>query len=217
MKAKAPGTENLQVNGADIASVTSTIAKLQQDPSIDCVVTLGAPIAMAAPVDSEAGSTAKVVTFDLNADVAKLKAGKIEFSVDQQPYLQGYDGCRSLWLYQTNGNVFGGGLPVLTGPSFVDRSNIDVVCRIRGQQHSLCPCPGGAQLAPPGHPPSRENVMSQSLSKTPATPPASPRVPRAGEGPVVVHDEALARPEIGAFIAAVVIYIFFFIVAPPFR
>ena len=28
---------------------------------------------------------------------------------------------------------------------------------------------------------------------------------------------ALARPEIGAFIAAVVIYIFFFIVAPPFR
>ena len=50
MKANAPGTENLQVNGTDIPSVTSTIeAKLQQDPSIDYVVTLGAPIALAAP------------------------------------------------------------------------------------------------------------------------------------------------------------------------
>ena len=49
MLANAPGTENLQVDGKDIPSVTSTIgAKLQQDPSIDYVVTLGAPIALAA-------------------------------------------------------------------------------------------------------------------------------------------------------------------------
>ena len=38
--------ENLNVNGTDMPSVQSTItAKLQQDPSIDYIVTLGAPIA----------------------------------------------------------------------------------------------------------------------------------------------------------------------------
>ena len=39
--------ENLNVNGTDMPSVESTItAKLQQDPSIDTVMTLGAPIAI---------------------------------------------------------------------------------------------------------------------------------------------------------------------------
>lgn len=125
-----PGTENLQVTGTDIPSVTSTIgAKLQQDPSIDYVVTLGAPIALAAQQSIEqSGSEAKLVTFDLNADVAQqIKDGKILFSVDQQPYLQGYLAVDSLWLYLTNKNDIGGGQPVLTGPSFVDSTNIDAI------------------------------------------------------------------------------------------
>ena len=130
VKDKAPGTENLQVNGADDGAVVSTIqAKLQQDPSIDYVVTLGAPIALdTLQATTGANSQAKIVTFDLNADVAKnIKSGKIEFSVDQQPYLQGYEAVDSLWLYLTNRNVLGGGLPVLTGPSFVDSQNIDAI------------------------------------------------------------------------------------------
>lgn len=128
--AEAPGTENIQVTGTDIPSVTSTItAKLQQDPSIDYVVTLGAPIALAALQSVEqSGSSAKVVTFDLNADVAtKIKDGSIPFAVDQQPFLQGYLAVDSLWLYLTNRNDIGGGLPVLTGPSFVDSTNIDAI------------------------------------------------------------------------------------------
>ena len=41
--------ENLNVNGTDMPSVQSTItAKLQQDPAIDYIVTLGAPIALTA-------------------------------------------------------------------------------------------------------------------------------------------------------------------------
>ena len=76
----------------------------------------------------QANSSAKVVTFDLNADAAKLiKDGKILFAVDQQPYLQGYQSVDSLWLYLTNRNTLGGGLPVLTGPAFVDADNIDVI------------------------------------------------------------------------------------------
>jgi len=127
VKTNAPGTENIQVDGTDIPSVTSTIgAKLQQDPSIDYVVALGASYALAAQQSiADAGSTAKLVTFDLNADVAKqIQDGKILFSVDQQPWLQGYMAVDSLWFYLTNKNDLGGGLPVLTGPSFVDSKNI---------------------------------------------------------------------------------------------
>jgi simple sugar transport system substrate-binding protein len=130
VKKGAPNTENVNVNGTDIASTTATItAKLQQDPSIDTVVTLGAPIAMAALTSlTQANSKAKVVTFDLNADAAKaIQDGKIDFSIDQQPYLQGYEAVDSLWLYLTNRNVLGGGLPVLTGPSFVDKANIGAI------------------------------------------------------------------------------------------
>lgn len=127
VKAQAPGTENLQVNGADDNSVKTTIqAKLAQDPSIDYIVTLGAPVALDAISSvSAASSKAKVVTFDLNSAAAKdIQSGTLEFSVDQQPYLQGYLAVDSLWLYLTNGNDIGGGKAVLTGPSIVDSNNI---------------------------------------------------------------------------------------------
>ncbi|GAA3789061.1 sugar ABC transporter substrate-binding protein [Streptomyces phyllanthi] len=123
--------ENLYVNGTDMPSVQSTInAKLKQDSDIDYVVTLGAPFALTAvkSVD-EAGSKAKVATFDLNKELTSaIKDGDIQFAVDQQPYLQGYLAIDSLWLYKNNGNYMGGGEePVLTGPAFVDKSNVDTV------------------------------------------------------------------------------------------
>jgi simple sugar transport system substrate-binding protein len=123
-------TENLQVNGEDLPSVQSTLAaKLQQDKSITHIVTLGAPYALSAiAAEGDAGSTAKVITFDLNKDAAQaIKDGKIEFSVDQQPYVQGYMAVEGLWLNLSNGNDMGGGQPVRTGPSFVDETNIDQI------------------------------------------------------------------------------------------
>jgi simple sugar transport system substrate-binding protein len=132
VKAQAPGTENIQVNGADDSSVKSTLqAKLAQDPSIDYIVTLGAPQALDAITSVKAaGSKAKIITFDLNASAAKaIQSGTIEFSVDQQPYLQGYEAVDSLWLYLTNGNVLGGGKPVLTGPAIVDSQNIAQIAK----------------------------------------------------------------------------------------
>jgi simple sugar transport system substrate-binding protein len=122
-----PDTEILYVNGRDLPAVQQTIgAKLQQDASIANVVTLGADIALAAQKSAvDAGSKAKVVTFDLNADVAQqIESGGILFSVDQQPYVQGYMAVTALWLNLTNGNDIGGGGPVLTGPSIVDKKNI---------------------------------------------------------------------------------------------
>ncbi|MFB8244305.1 sugar ABC transporter substrate-binding protein [Streptomyces sp. NPDC055952] len=117
------------VNGTDMPSVKSTItAKLKQDPSIDYVVTLGAPFALTAVQSvGDAGSKAKIATFDLNKDLIKaIKGDDIQFAVDQQPYLQGYLAVDGLWLYKNNGNYSGGGeQPVLTGPAFVDKSNVD--------------------------------------------------------------------------------------------
>ncbi|GGN43143.1 sugar ABC transporter substrate-binding protein [Streptomyces fuscichromogenes] len=126
-------TETLYVDGTSPTSVKSTItAKLTQDKAIDHVVTLGAPIALIAVQSvSDAGSKAKVATFDLNKDLTTaISKGTIEFAVDQQPYLQGYLAVDSLWLYKNNGNYSGGGeQPVLTGPAFVDKSNVETVAK----------------------------------------------------------------------------------------
>jgi simple sugar transport system substrate-binding protein len=130
IKSAVPATENIQVNGQDDAAVVSTLqAKLSQDKSIDYIVTLGAPIALDAlrALDA-AGSSAKLITFDLNAEAAKeIKSGRIQFSIDQQPYVQGYLAVESLYLNLKNGNDIGGGRAVLTGPSFVDANNIDKI------------------------------------------------------------------------------------------
>ncbi len=126
-------TQNLYVNGTDMPAVRATItAKLQQDRSIDYIVSLGASYALTAVQSvSEAGSKAKIATFDLNKDLTgAISKGTIQFAVDQQPYLQGYLAIDSLWLYKTNGNYMGGGeQPVLTGPAFVDKSNVDQIAQ----------------------------------------------------------------------------------------
>ena len=130
VKQAFPNTENLQVNGHDLPSVQPTIqAKLAQDPSITDIVTLDAGIAGAAlQAEEAAGSKAKVVTFDLNQDVVQaIKDKRSSSRFDQQPYLQAYEAVDSLWLNLTNGNELGGGKPVLTGPAFVDATNIDEV------------------------------------------------------------------------------------------
>ncbi|WP_067500796.1 substrate-binding domain-containing protein [Actinoplanes sp. TFC3] len=130
LRSKVPGTENLQVNGADDAAVTSTLqAKLAQDKSIDYVLTLNSQVALdTIKAQEQAGTSAKVATFDLDQQVAQnVQDGKIEFSVDQQPYAQGYLAVSSLYLYLKNGNDIGGGRPVLTGPSFVDKANIATI------------------------------------------------------------------------------------------
>ncbi|MFF3981708.1 substrate-binding domain-containing protein [Streptomyces sp. NPDC001828] len=119
--------ENLNVDGTNTPASTSSIeAKLQSAKDIDAVVTLGAPMAAAAvQAKGDADSSAEVDTFDLNAAVIKqFKAGQIGFAVDQQPYLQGYLAVDELWLHQTNGDVIGGGRPVLTGPAIVTEKDV---------------------------------------------------------------------------------------------
>jgi simple sugar transport system substrate-binding protein len=122
----------LYVTGYDMPTVKARVqAKLQQDPSIDYIVTLGAPFA---PVVLDAvnasGSNAKVGTFDMTPQVIDLIAqGKVQWAVDQQPYVEGYEAVDMLWLYLTNGDTVGGGQPVLTGPFFVNKGNAAAVAK----------------------------------------------------------------------------------------
>ena len=118
--------EVLYVTGYDMPTVKARVqAKLQQDPSIDYVVTLGAPFA---PVVYDAitasNSKAKVGTFDMSpVAIDMIAQGKIQWAIDQQPYVEGYEAVDMLWLYLVNGDTVGGGGPVLTGPFFVTKDN----------------------------------------------------------------------------------------------
>ncbi len=130
VKEALPTTENLYVNGTDITDVQTKITgKLQQDKSIDTVLGLKASVALTAVKSAkEAGSSAKISTFDTNAELVKaIKDGSVQFAVDQQPYLQGYEAVDALWLHKTNGNTIGGGNAVFTGPAFVDKTNVDKI------------------------------------------------------------------------------------------
>jgi simple sugar transport system substrate-binding protein len=125
---------NLQVKGtADLAtSQTEIKSKLQADKSYDAVMALNPDIGVAAVTAVKgASSSAKVATFDLSPNVIKdIQAGTILFAVDQQQYLQGYLPIVFLKLYKLNANTVGGGLPVLTGPGFVEKSNAAVVAKL---------------------------------------------------------------------------------------
>ena len=122
----------LYVNGTDNSAVLTTLsAELTRNKSIDAVITLGAQFALIAiQALQQANSTAKLYTFDTSAaEIAKIKSGAVQWAVDQQPYLQGYEAIDSLWLYLTNGNTLGGGQTVLTGPAFIDSSNVAQVAQ----------------------------------------------------------------------------------------
>lgn len=126
VKAKIPGTENLYVTGTDMSSVSSTVtAKLQATADADAVIGLAAPVTLTIVKAVEsAGSKAKVASFDMNAELGKaITDGKVALTVDQQPWLQGYGAIDSLWQVKRGGFHIGGGLPVLTGPSIIDKDS----------------------------------------------------------------------------------------------
>jgi simple sugar transport system substrate-binding protein len=119
-----------QVDINDLQGAQSTItSQLQSHPDIDAVLTLNSSVAAVAVAAAEdAGSKAKVATFDLNEDVITgIKDGTISFAVDQQQYEQGYLPIVMLKLYAENLNTVGGGQPVLTGPGIVDGDNVDEI------------------------------------------------------------------------------------------
>ncbi|MCF6476564.1 sugar ABC transporter substrate-binding protein [Nonomuraea sp. MG754425] len=125
--------ERLQVDVSNLADVTSKVAaKLQSDQQVNGVLSLNPAVAIAArDAVKDAGSQAKLATFDLSADVVTaINDGEVLFAVDQQQYLQGYLPITFLNLYRSNLNTVGGGLPVNTGPGFVTKDNAAQVAKL---------------------------------------------------------------------------------------
>ena len=126
VKKKLPGTEILYVTGTDMTQVSSTVtAKLQAAGQADSIIGLGAPYTLTIlKAAASVGSGVKVVSFDVNSDlVQKIVDGEILFTVDQQPWLQGYGAIDAIWQNTRGGFKIGGGQPVLTGPAIIDQSN----------------------------------------------------------------------------------------------
>lgn len=111
------------------AAVAQTIkAALLTDPTIDAILTLNPAVSdWAASGIDQAGDTGKVAlgSFDMNeASLNRIKAGKQMFAIDQQPYLQSYLAVSLMNSYLEYGLTLPTA-PVLTGPGFVDSTNID--------------------------------------------------------------------------------------------
>ncbi|MFF7453968.1 substrate-binding domain-containing protein [Kitasatospora sp. NPDC008115] len=120
----------MYVDGVNMPDARAAIsAKLQADQAIDTVLTLSGPMAATGlQAIQDARRPVELDTFDLGTQVvAGLKAGTVGFAVDQQPYLQGYQGVDLLWLYRFNLNMLGGGKPVATGPQILTAENADAL------------------------------------------------------------------------------------------
>ena len=101
-------------------------AALEADPDIDAVFATG-PIGghLSVLAAEELGRDLMIGSVDLSTDIlGDIEAGTAAFTIDQQQYLQGYLPVVMLNLFITNKNTTGGGLPVYTGPGFVDETNV---------------------------------------------------------------------------------------------
>lgn len=120
----------------DVRGTTTAIQdKLTADSAIDGVLALNPVVGIAALDAVKAvNGTQKVATFDLSPDVlTAVENGQLLFAIDQQQYLQGYLPVVMLYLFKTNLNTIGGGLPVLTGPGFVTKDNAAQVKTLSAQ------------------------------------------------------------------------------------
>jgi simple sugar transport system substrate-binding protein len=103
-------------------------AALLKDDSIDAVVTIStqdADSAASAIQQADVGAKVKLGTFDMDeSQLNRIEGGKQLFSIDQQPYLQGY-----LAVSLANGYLkYGLELPqrpLLTGPAIISADNVD--------------------------------------------------------------------------------------------
>jgi simple sugar transport system substrate-binding protein len=128
----AGGTSKvLAVNLQDRHAAEQKIASAAIEEHIDGMLTLGPggtlPAIAGLRLDRLLGSV-RLATFDLSPEVlSALRAGQVEFAVDQQPFLQGYLPIVFLAQYARYGLIPAKGTLVPTGPSFVTRANASAV------------------------------------------------------------------------------------------
>lgn len=114
----------------DPSAVTQAIkGALLNDPTIDALITIGTTDAdSAAGAIEQAGASDKVVlgTFDVsNASLERIKAGTQLFSIDQQPFAQGYYAVSNAFQLAAYG-IYLPESPLLTGPALITSENVDL-------------------------------------------------------------------------------------------
>jgi simple sugar transport system substrate-binding protein len=109
-------------------------AALSADPTIDGMLTLGPTGAAPALLALEGNDAVKLATFDLSPEVlTAIDEGRMLFAIDQQQYLQGYQGVTIMTLFVQYGLLLGGGDVVRTGPGFVTADTAAQVIELSGE------------------------------------------------------------------------------------
>ena len=123
-------------SGQDPSEVKNKVsAYLNSHQDVDAVLTLGPNSAhptLAALRDSGLAGEIMFGTFDLSSEIADaIKAGEIDFAIDQQPYLQGYLPVVILTNYARYGVLPSG--HINSGPGFITKDNIAQVEKYAGE------------------------------------------------------------------------------------
>jgi len=121
--------EKLDITTDPTKAITIMKSYLMKHPDTDAIFTLG-PLGAhpAIQLVEEEGLVGKVKigAIDLTTKITDaIKRGVVVFTIDQQQYLQGYLPVVFLYLYKEYGLI-----PhekVLTGPSIVDKTNVEIV------------------------------------------------------------------------------------------
>lgn len=124
---------NMIDSSNDVTQVKArTAAALESDKSINGVIALDPNVCEAAAASiAEVGAKIHLSCFDLSSGILKLiKEKKVAFTIDQQPYLQGYLPVIVLHLYHTFGLLPANN--ILSGPGFVDSATVDTVSKQAG-------------------------------------------------------------------------------------
>lgn len=114
---------------------TKVSAYLRKNPNTQAVLTLGPTSAhptLRALEKNKMHDDVYFATFDLSSEISSaIKDGRIDFAIDQQPYLQGYLPITFLTL-----NARYGLMPsnnVNSGPGFITKDNISLVEELAGE------------------------------------------------------------------------------------
>ncbi|KWB61038.1 sugar ABC transporter substrate-binding protein [Burkholderia ubonensis] len=151
-------------SGQDPTEIQSKVsAYLRNHPNTQAILTLGpVPAAASLKAVQQMGLGGKLyfATFDFSDDIAKaIRAGTIQFAIDQQPYLQGYIPVAVLAIvrknkttdpakirqlleanpkFQARMSTYGlqpsyGPKNIRSGPGFITKENLDKVVKYAGQ------------------------------------------------------------------------------------
>ena len=114
----------------DPSAVTQAIkGALLNDPTIDALITIGttdADSAAGAIEQAQASDKVQLGTFDVSeASLDRIKNGTQLFSIDQQPFAQGYYAVSNAFQLAAYG-IYLPQSPLLTGPALITADNVDL-------------------------------------------------------------------------------------------